>query len=256
MTSGRSALLLIALAAAACDRTARTPAGTTLDVRELLGGADTLHARAIDPREFDFPRDHGPHPQFRTEWWYFTGNLTSDGGRELGYQLTFFRSALTDSVSFAAGSPAERSPWRTRHAYMAHFAVTDADADRFHAEERFARGAAGLAGANGEPLRVWLEGWSAESLSHATFPLRLRASARDIAIDLVLDRGKPVVLQGERGLSRKGAERGNASYYYSLTRMPSRGTIRTPSGTWTASGTSWLDREWSTSALSPGVAGW
>jgi predicted secreted hydrolase len=250
-------VLPVALAlATGCDQGERMLPAATLSIGELLGGSDTLHARAIEPRAFAFPQDHGPHAAFGTEWWYFTGNLTADDGRDLGYQLTFFRSALTDSASFARDPLADHSRWRTRHAFMAHFAVTDAGAGRFSAREKFARGAAGLAGAEAPPLRVWLDDWSAVSLSMSTFPLRLRASADDIAIDLVLEQGKPIVLQGERGLIRKGAEPGNASYYYSLTRMPTRGSVRTGAGTWTASGTSWLDREWSTSALSPRVSGW
>lgn len=279
-------LLIMLMFAVACDASAPAPPGAAMSVADLLGGADTLHARAVSPRAFTFPRDHGPHPDYRTEWWYFTGNLTTSDGRDLGYQLTFFRSALTDSASYAAATPPAsdsgaptaggvdadstaadrgadatasantRSPWRTRHAYMAHFAVSDAGTGQFQAAERFARAAQGLAGATTEPLRIWLEDWSAGSLGATLFPLRLRASSGDIAIDLVVEGGKPIVLQGERGLSRKGPEPGNASYYYSLTRMPTRGTVRTAEGTWTASGTSWLDREWSTSVLSPGVTGW
>lgn len=289
--------LLVAATAAlllttGCGRQSDAPPTATLTIGELLGGSDTLHARAVAQRAFAFPGDHGPHPGYRTEWWYFTGNVTADDGRELGYQLTFFRSALMDSASYAAISAGDRSEWRGRHAYMAHFAVTDGSAGEFHAAEKFARGAIGLAGArigvegaeigadspgsgaerpgsgaespenadagaaSDARLRVWLEDWSAESLASATFPLRLRASSDEIAIDLVVERGKPIVLQGDRGLSRKGPEPGNASYYYSLTRMPTRGSISTPAGTSNVTGLSWLDREWSTSALSPGVAGW
>jgi predicted secreted hydrolase len=210
-------------------------------------------------REFAFPRDHGPHPDFRTEWWYFTGNLTSEDGRELGYQLTFFRNALVDSTSFLRSSLTGSDPsrWRTRHAFMAHFTVTDARDAHFRSAEMFARAAVGLAGAQSEPWQVWIGDWSAESLSKSgTFPLRLRAHAGDIAIDLILEQGGPVVLQGDRGLSRKGAEPGNASYYYSLTRMPTKGVITTRSGTHRVTGASWLDREWSTSVLPAGVSGW
>ena len=290
MIERRRSLPLTAAAAAGlvlaggCGNDVRTPPSATLSVAELLGGSDTLHARAAGPREFTFPRDHGPHPEYRTEWWYFTGNVTAADGRELGYQLTFFRSALADSASYARASGGERSALRGRHAYMAHFAVTDGGTGVFRAAEKFARGAAGLAGAEvggvtgdeaggvagaeaaglrapappgtSGALRVWLEDWAAESVAASTFPLRLRARAGDIAIDLLLERGKPIVLQGDRGLSRKGPEPGNASYYYSLTRMPTRGNISTASGTWSVSGLSWLDREWSTSALSPGVTGW
>jgi predicted secreted hydrolase len=239
----------------------------SLRVAELLGGADTAHARAIEVRPFTFPADHGPHPEFRTEWWYFTGNLVTADGRAFGYQLTFFRSALTDSTTFAAaGAPAagieaaggngEASAWRTRHAWMAHFAVSDIAAARIIPAERFARGASGLAGAVADPFLVWLGDWSAAGSAGATFPLRLAASSHGAAIELLLEQGKPVVLQGEAGLSRKGPEPGNASYYYSFTRMPTAGTVRIGNETYRVSGSSWLDREWSTSVLSPGVTGW
>lgn len=230
------------------------PGEGRLSIGELLGGGDTLHARAVDVRPFTFPADHGPHPEFRTEWWYFTGNLTADDGHEFGYQLTFFRSALSDSAAFIAG--AGDSPWRARHAWMAHFAVTDITAERFHAGERFARGAVGLAGAELRPFRVWTAGWQAQSIGDEVFPLRLEAADADVAINLVLGGGEPIVLQGDSGLSRKGAQPGNASYYYSMMRLPTRGTVRTASGTYTVTGSSWLDREWSTSVLAPGITGW
>lgn len=242
--------------ACACDRTQQDGQPDAFQVSELLGGADTLHERATTPRPFVFPRDHGPHPGFRTEWWYFTGNLTAEDGRELGYQLTFFRSALSDPASFVAGDDEDGSRWRTRHAYMAHFAVSDAEASGFRAFERFGRAALGLSGASAAPFRVWLGNWSAEAVGEETFPLRLRAEDGDVALDLLLERGKPIVPQGERGLSRKGPEPGNASHYYSLTRMPTTGTIRIGGRAHRVAGASWLDREWSTSALGAGLAGW
>ena len=110
----------------------------------------------MDARDFRFPRDHGPHPEFQHEWWYFTGNLTASGGRIFGYELTFFRIALTSEV---AASP---SAWRTPEIFMAHFAVTDPHAERFIEEERFARGALQLAGAQAQPFRVWLTHWQAK----------------------------------------------------------------------------------------------
>jgi predicted secreted hydrolase len=265
--------LVLALVMSGCGAdVAPNPRGAALQVGDLLGGADTLHARASAPRTFTFPADHGPHPEFRTEWWYFTGNVTATDGREFGYQLTFFRSALADSAAFlarhAAADPAGgaavdtdtpaagTSAWRTRHAYMAHFAVSDIGASRFHAAERFARDAVGLAGAEAQPFRVHLDAWSAASEGTGTFPLRLVAANGDVAIDLVLEQGKPHVLQGDAGLSRKGPEPGNASYYYAYTRMPTRGTVRVGGTSHDVSGASWLDREWSTSALSPDLAGW
>jgi len=248
----RRLLLLAALVSCA---PAQPEAETTFSVQDLLGGSDTLHARAILPVDFVFPQDHGSHPQFRSEWWYFTGNLTAADGEELGYQLTFFRSALTDSQTFAATGDS-LSAWRTRQVWMAHFAVSNTDGSGFHAAERFSRGALGLAGAEPQRFNVWLDDWRATSMGGDGFPLRVAAADGDVAIDLVLSEGKPLVLQGDRGLSAKGPQPGNASYYYSFTRMPTTGSIRMGGTTYTVRGASWLDREWSTSALADSIAGW
>jgi predicted secreted hydrolase len=290
---GGKVLIVLALLVAGCGRGAggEERGAAALAVGELLGGADTLHARAVAVPRLEFPRDHGPHPEFRTEWWYFTGNVTADDGREFGYQLTFFRSALTDSASFAAATAgfadgnggagvaaadvgagdaaAGVSRWRARHAWMAHFAVSDITGRSFHHGERFARDAVGLAGAQAEPFRVWLGPWQAAAPAGSglegagtgvgadgAFSARLVAAEGDVAIDLVLTQGKRMVLQGEAGLSRKGPEPGNASYYYSYTRMPTAGTVRVGDRSYRVTGTSWLDREWSTSALSPELEGW
>jgi predicted secreted hydrolase len=238
---------LLAACADADDRAARA----TLSLAEALAGADTAgYARAVAPRPFDFPSDHGPHPDFRSEWWYVTGNLSADGGRDFGFQLTIFRSALSPH------SPETESAWGTRQAYMAHFTVTDVAERRFHVHERFARGAAGLAGATADPLRVWLEDWAIEFDSAATFPMHLRAAGDDVELRLVLAAGKPAVLQGDQGLSPKGPEPGNASYYYSFTRLAAGGTLVVGADTISVRGSAWLDREWSTSALGEGQVGW
>ena len=223
----------------------------TLSVAEALSGGRTEgFARAEAPRDFVFPRDHGPHPEFRAEWWYWTGNLRSSGGRPLGFQLTIFRTALTPDPL------ARESRWGASQAYLAHLAVTDPRSARFHFGMRTSRGALGLAGAQAEPFRVFVEDWEARSEGSAMFPLRLRAADEKIELDLQLENLKPPVLQGERGLSRKGPEPGNASYYYSLTRMPARGTIRLGTERLEVEGFAWMDREWSTSALSKDLAGW
>ncbi len=222
-----------------------------LSVTEALGGDGTSgFAQAMAPRTFSFPADHGPHPEYRIEWWYFTGNLGTPEGRRFGYELTFFRTAL-------APEAAEReSRWGTRQVYTAHLALSDIASGRFHAFQRFSREAVGLAGAQAQPFRVWLEDWSAQSTGQDALPLRLRASQGDVAIELVLDSSKTPVLHGEGGLSRKGSAPGNASYYYSLTRMPTSGTVRVAGQTFAVSGLSWMDREWSTSALEAGQVGW
>jgi len=244
--------VLLLLAAAACEGAGSSDAAPPrLSLVETLSGADTVgYQRVVEPRSFDFPADHGPHAGFRTEWWYVTGNLTSADGRDFGFQLTIFRNALTPTA------PERPSDWATNQAYMGHFTVTDVAAGRFRAWERFARGAAGLAGADAEPLRVWLEDWTIEATPPSTFPLRLEAREGDVELRLLLDEGKPTVPQGERGLSQKGPEPGNASYYYSQPRMPAVGTLVLGADTVAVSGLAWLDREWSTSALAEGQVGW
>src|SRR5512132_1297357 len=152
------------------------PPSARVAVAEALGGDETAgYARATTPRTFVFPLDHGPHPAYRTEWWYYTGNVAGPEGRHFGYQLTFFRVAL------APDAAARASRWGTTHVYMAHFAVTDTAGGRFRPWQRFARGAAGLAGAQASPFRVWLEDWSVEGAGEDGLPMRLRAAEDGIA---------------------------------------------------------------------------
>ncbi|KIH76020.1 hydrolase [Geoalkalibacter ferrihydriticus DSM 17813] len=221
-----------------------------LSLSETLGAEeDEGYARALVPRPFVFPEDHGPHPEFKTEWWYYTGNLRDGAGRRFGYQLTFFRVALSPQ---SLDRPSE---WGANQIYMGHFALSDIDGRQFFAAERFSRAALDLAGAQAAPFRVWLEDWQASG-EDQTFPMRLQAGDGQTTIDLSLSQGKPLVLQGEAGLSRKSAADGNASYYYSFTRLPTQGQVRIDGQTFTVSGDSWLDREWSTSALAPDQQGW
>ena len=206
--------------------------------------------RVGEPREFIFPADHGSHDEYRTEWWYFTGNIDAGEEHRFGYQLTFFRFRPK------AGETSGTSRWRAEHFYMAHFALTDINDGEIHTFERFSRGAAGLAGAGTDRLHVWLDDWSAEGAPRETFPLRIRALEDRIALDLTLQQGKAVVLHGEDGVSVKNSEPGNASYYYSYTRMPTEGHISTGDATYTVRGNSWMDREWSSSALGREQVGW
>lgn len=206
--------------------------------------------RAVEPQEFTFPADHGPHPGYQTEWWYYTGNLEAASGRRFAYQLTFFRRGLAPRESGLDSQLAMQS------LYFAHFAITDVKAGDHEEWERFARGAGGLAGGQSEPFRVWLEDWSAEALDQRGEIVHLKAHTEDVAIDLELRAGKPVVLHGEAGLSPKSEERGNASYYLSFTRMQTSGALDIGGQEYQVDGLSWFDHEWSTSALGEGAEGW
>ena len=217
---------------------------------DLLGGdADAGFARALTPRAFKFPEDHGPHPEFRNEWWYVTGNIDDEAGRRFGFELTIFRFSLTPTVV------ATTSAWRTNQVYIAHLAVTDAEDEGFYVAQRYSRGAVGLAGAQSEPFRVWIDDWEmSEKVESDTW--RLRANDEAIGIDLELTPLKPPVLNGIDGLSQKSADPNNASYYYSITRMQTEGRLRIGEQDFKVSGLSWLDREWSTSAIAANQVGW
>ncbi len=234
-----------ALEGAATDQTAT-------DLATQMGAQDSGgFAHAVKPRPFRFPRDHGAHPEFAMEWWYFTGNLHTDAGRRFGYQLTLFR------VGLEPGPPVADSDWRANQVYMGHLAISDVAHRRHHARERFARAAAGLAGATVPPLKIWLGPWSIRGGTSGLFPIEIEAAAPEMALRLSLQAGdKVTVLQGEAGLSRKGPGPGNASYYYSHTRLPTDGEIRVGQQRFEVSGNSWFDREWSSSALAADQAGW
>jgi len=210
--------------------------------------------KAILKRKFIFPEDHGPHPGFRTEWWYFTGNLTSSDNKKFGYQFTIFRTALSSDKNFRT------SEWSSNQIYMSHFTVTDISNDKFYFDERFSRDGNDLAGTQSEPFKVWLEDWQIiESENRTAFDLpviSVKAKTNKAEINFILESTKPVVLQGEEGLSRKGSQPGNASYYYSYTNLITQGKIKIEENEFNVSGNSWMDREWSTSALSEDQKGW
>ncbi|MEQ9563674.1 MAG: lipocalin-like domain-containing protein [Woeseiaceae bacterium] len=219
---------------------------------ELLGsGDDRGFAKALESRSFSIPRDHGPHPEYRNEWWYLTGNLDDEGGHRFGFELTFFRFALSPSM------PDTDSNWRSRHVYIAHLAITDAEDEKFYVAQRMSRAALGLAGAQAEPFRVWIDDWEIAAEPGADENVwQLRAGEREFGLDLQMTALKPPVLNGTDGLSQKSAEPGNASYYYSITRWQTRGSLRIGSAQFRVSGLSWLDREWSSSALAANQQGW
>jgi predicted secreted hydrolase len=222
-----------------------------LQLAQVLGGEDSAgFARATRLREFRFPADHGPHPDYRSEWWYLTGNLADAAGRRFGYQWTLFRFALRPRA------PHRRSAWATRDIYLGHLAVTDVARGAFHAFERISRGALGLAGAQARPFRAWIDGWSLSAQQTPGVWQVQGTAAQGTRLALRLKPVKPVVLQGDHGLSRKSATPGNASYYYSLPRLATSGTLTLDGVAYAVTGTSWLDREWSTSALEADQSGW
>ena len=219
-----------------------------LQVGRMLGGGGDVEgfAEASQPRPFRFPEDHGAHPEFRSEWWYLTFALAGSGAREFGVQFTLFRRAL-----FPGGDLAD--PWRNGQAYLAHFALTDVQGGTHRHAERLARGHPQLAGvevADGRAV-AWLEDWRLEMAAHGW---TLKAGDDGIAVELAMWPEKGFVAQGDGGLSAKGP--GEASHYFSAPRLRTQGQVRIDGQRHPVTGWGWLDREWSTSALSPEQVGW
>ena len=262
-------LLVAALIWTGCDNIGRPVETKPISLADALGGELTGKFESVHrERKFNFPHDHAAHKDYRHEWWYFSGNVQSLKGHRFGYELTFFRIALNspDTLAALANSRVQSSSWRANNVYLAHLAVTDIDNNKFYYTEKFSRDALGLAGAgivfkeridgDSTQLKVWVDDWSAESLGNSVFPIQLSAKTNDFEISLSLKKTKPIVLQGENGLSVKGNKPGNASYYYSISRMVTTGSITVKGESSSVSGYSWLDREWSSSQLEAEQAGW
>jgi predicted secreted hydrolase len=199
--------------------------------------------------QFAFPRDHASHPDYKIEWWYYTGNLQMPDKRRVGYQVTFFRVGVDPA-------PANPSAWAVRDLFMTHLAVTipDMQDEGYLFEERLNRAGPGIAGAETTTYRVWNEDWTAgldASGRHV-----IRAIGQQAGVELVLDPGKPPAINGVDGISQKGAQPGNASHYYSLTRMPTRGHIWYRGARFEVAGESWMDHEFGTSFLEAEQQGW
>jgi len=218
-------------------------AAQTLDAA-MLGG----FKKAVPPYRFRFPRDHAAHPEFQTEWWYYTGHLES-GKRRFGYELTFFQAGINP------WRKASKSAWALHTVYFAHFTVTDENHRKFQFTEEITRPALGMAGADTDRYRVWLHDWSA-SLLPDNRTHHLLAGAPEFAIDLTLDPLKAPVVHGRDGVSQKSAGLGRASHYYSLTRMSTRGTLRLNGEELPVTGVSWMDHEFGSNQLSAEQAGW
>ena len=235
------------------DSTQATPPAQ-LRLGTLLGASDNSGFEQADrPIEFQFPRDHAAHPSFRSEWWYLTLLLEDNASNVYGVQLTIFRQAL---------KPAQRSvsnAWLTEQIYLGHFAISDVTRGQHRAYERVARGHPRLAGVRAEPFRLWLEDWQIEAqpqMPGSIWHLSAQAgegAGRD-AVDLDLNMDTQIVPQGFDGLSRKGEQQ--ASYYYSVPKIPVVGTLTVGGEEHSVHGTGWLDREWSTNVLDNAQRGW
>jgi len=205
--------------------------------------------RAVEPRSWSFPRDHGAHPEYRTEWWYFTGCLLDAYGNRYGYQLTFFRQGIRKEL------PVQSTPWSVRDVFLAHFALTDLSSKTFRWTERASRTGPGLAGADSAGMDVWVLNWRARMEGEQ---ILLEAVDEEKGLSLRLRPTKPVVLHGEGGLSRKGEREGQASYYASLTALDTTGLIRSgrDSRPVEVRGKSWFDHEFGSNQLGPDQRGW
>lgn len=196
---------------------------------------------------YAFPRDHAAHPEFRIEWWYYTGNLDAADGRRFGYQVTFFRVGVDRA-------PTNPSRWAVRDIYMTHVAVSDPAGRRYRFTERLNRAGPGLAGAATDRYRVWNDDWLATREGDGQHVIRL--IEHGLGVDLRLDETRRPTINGLGGISQKGRDAGNASHYYSLTRMPTSGALVIDGERIEVTGLSWMDREFGTSFLEPEQQGW
>ena len=219
-------------------------APTVATPQEAAGG----WRRASPERTLAFPRDHASHPDYRIEWWYYTGNVETTVGRSFGYQVTFFRVGI-DRL------PSNPSRWAVRDLFMAHLALTDLQTGRHFVDERLNRAGVGWAGARTDRLEVWNEDWRLEGVEETHL---LRAVSEDLrfGVELSLNANQAPVLHGVDGFSQKGVEVGSASHYYSLTRMDTTGQIRLDGEVFDVHGLSWMDHEFGTTFLEPSQQGW
>jgi predicted secreted hydrolase len=216
----------------------------TLTLR-LFAGSD--YRLAVPGYRYEFPRDHFNHPEFQTEWWYYTGNLHTADGRRFGFELTFFRQGVDREAHPAP------NVWDVRDVWMAHLALSDIDGGRFFHTERLNRAGGGLAGADQAQARVWNGNWQARWVDALQ---ELQAVDDRFSFELSLKPLKPPVIHGQAGVSQKGEGLGRASHYISLTRLETRGTVVVDGKRFAVEGTSWMDHEFFTNQLEANLTGW
>ncbi len=251
------------LALSSCNYPPQENSTNGVSLHSELGGKAEGFERACSAREFSFPEDHGAHPAYRNEWWYITGNLENSAGLRFGFHVTFFR------VANPPATPTDNrhsSHWVSKEFYMAHFAMTEGLTGQTAANsssfERFSRAAAGLSGAqvsntNLNTVKVWLDDWQLNARQvNDKLVWQLSLKEGDYSLQMNLTPEKPVVLQGNAGYSQKSAHPCNASYYYSIPRLRADGQIMVAGKKHDVTGSAWLDREWSSSALADTQTGW
>jgi len=210
-------------------------------------GVATRPALALPAKTLVFPRDRGAHPEFRTEWWYITGQANADAGKRLfGFQLTFFRSRVETTQGMA-------SKFAAKQLIFAHAALTDVQGKKLWHDQRIARDGFGIATASERDMDLKLRDWSLKAES-GKYIAELLSS--EFALKLAFEETQEVLLQGKQGLSRKGPDEKQASYYYSQPQLATRGSLQLKGQTFAVSGKAWLDHEWSQEILHPDAAGW
>jgi len=221
---------------------------------QIFAEDEDAYLSVTGPCNLEFPKDHGAHPGYRTEWWYYTGNLHSEAGDQYGFQLTFFRSQISPPGADKKW-PRPASAWRTSQVYLAHAAVTDIAGKQHLQAEDVSRAALGMAGVNqsAEQTKIFLKNWSTriEADVHV-----LKIDAADFSYELKFKPAKPAVMHGDPGYSLKGASPQRASCYYSFTRLQGQGSIRIGGKKVAVTGSAWMDHEFSTALLEPGISGW
>jgi predicted secreted hydrolase len=201
---------------------------------------------ALPGYRYEFPRDHFSHPDFQTEWWYYTGNLKSAEGHKFGFELTFFRQSLSRD-------PTKTAAWDVKDLYLTHLALSDLEGGKFYHVERTNRSGPGIAGASEAGGRIWNGNWQ---ILWESSEQKLQAIQEQFQLHLTLHSEKPPVIHGENGVSQKAEGEGRASYYISLTRATTSGSIELDGKKFDVSGTSWMDHEFFTHQLAPGQTGW
>ena len=211
--------------------------------------------RALPGRIFSFPQDHFSHPEFKTEWWYYSGHLYSQEKKSYGYQLTFFRTGFTRETKH------QKSKWSIQDLYFAHLAVTDESKKKFEYREKISRGSLGEAGASlykasEKTFRIWIEDWSVEGKGSGMQNHFLKAGDKKFGIELILTPETNPVIHGQNGISQKAEGEGYASYYYSIPRLKTEGKIFSQNKEVPVQGISWMDHEFGSSQLREYQVGW